>query len=114
MRDVRSVKPGENVNELLVWKSLHIGCRWASLVLVTPRVQVRMLHVDGTRDQSSTQEGFLTTQPPLANRSQRSAGVQPDPRALCYSVGRPTPTFHPQLTARRHVVVQVWFWLEGG
>ena len=112
MRDVRSVKPGENVNELLVWKSLHIGCRWASLVLVTPRVQVRMLHVDGTRDQSSTQEGFLTTQPPLANRSQRSAGVQPDPRALCYSVVSVAPPTSP--SARRHVVVQVWFWLEGG
>ena len=111
MRDVRSVKPGENVNELLVWKSLHIGWRGPP----GPRyalVQVRMLHVDGTRDQSSTQEGFLTTQPPLANRSQRSAGVQPDPRALCYSVVSVAPPTSP--SARRHVVVQVWFWLEGG
>jgi hypothetical protein len=28
----------------------------------------------------------IRTQPPLANISQRSAGIQPDPRVLCYSV----------------------------
>jgi len=111
VRDVRSVKPGENVNELLVWKSLHIGCRWASLVLVTPRASSHVTCRRHTGPEFDT--GGLPNNPATFGQqipAIRWGSARPQGTLL---LSRPP---HPHLSplARRHVVVQVWFWLEGG
>jgi hypothetical protein len=45
-RDVRSVEPGEDVDELLVWKSLH-----GPVLLYSARILARLVGTDGEKSE---------------------------------------------------------------